>query len=119
MNKISTLDRVARPVRITTGPVTLDGDLAIPDGASGIVLFAHGSGSSRHSTRNRFVAETLHEGGLATLLFDLLTEREESEERFTRHLRFDIGLLAGRLIDAIDWLTQCPETSGLKVGYFG
>src|SRR3954466_10342981 len=119
MNKISTLDRVARPVRITTGPVKLDGDLAIPDGAHGVVLFAHGSGSGRHSTRNRFVAETLHAGGLATLLFDLLTEEEEYQERFTRHMRFDIGLLARRLIDATDWLAGQPETRGLRVGYFG
>jgi putative phosphoribosyl transferase len=119
MNSPSTLDRVARPVRITTGPVTLDGDLAIPDGARGVVLFAHGSGSGRHSPRNRFVAETLLEGGLATLLFDLLTEEEEYRERFTRHLRFDIGLLARRLIDATDWLARRPEASGLKAGYFG
>jgi dienelactone hydrolase len=119
MNKTSTLHHVARPVRIATGPVALDGDLAIPDEARGIVLFAHGSGSGRHSTRNRFVAETLYEGGLATLLFDLLTEEEEYQERFTRHLRFDIGLLAQRLIDATDWLARRPEASGLKVGYFG
>jgi dienelactone hydrolase len=119
MNKPSTLDRVARPVRIKTGPVTLEGDLAIPDGARGVVLFAHGSGSGRHSPRNRFVAETLYEGGLGTLLFDLLTEEEEYQEQFTRHLRFDIGLLARRLIGATDWLERHPEASGLKVGYFG
>src|SRR5262249_36391155 len=113
MNTTSTLDPVARPVRITSGPVMLHGDLAIPDGARGVVLFAHGSGSSRHSPRNRFVAETLHEGGLATLLFDLLTEEEEYQERFTRHLRFDIGLLAQRLLDATDWLVRRPEADGL------
>ena len=73
VDKASTIDRIARPIKIATGAVTLEGDLAIPDGARGIVLFAHGSGSSRHSPRNRFVAETLDDGGLATLLFDLLT----------------------------------------------
>jgi dienelactone hydrolase len=109
----------ATPVRIAAGSVTLEGDLTIPDGARGIVLFAHGSGSGRHSPRNRFVAEALQQGGLATLLFDLLTEEEEYRERYTRHLRFDIGLLARRLIDATDWLARRPETSHLKVGYFG
>src|SRR4051794_27175537 len=119
MSNPSTLDFVARPVRISTGPVTLDGDLTIPDGAHRVVLFAHGSGSGRHSPRNRFVAETLHKGGSATLLFDLLTEEEEYQERFTRHLRFDIGLLARRLVDATDWLARRPEASDLKAGYFG
>jgi putative phosphoribosyl transferase len=119
MSKTSSLDRVARPIKIATGSVTLEGDLAIPDGACGIVLFAHGSGSSRHSPRNRFVAETLVDGGLATLLFDLLTEEEEYHERLTRHLRFDIGLLAQRLLCATDWVAQRPETRDLKVGYFG
>jgi putative phosphoribosyl transferase len=119
MNKTSTLDRIARPVRITMGSITLDGDLAIPDGASGVVAFAHGSGSSRHSPRNRFVAEALHASGLATLLFDLLTEEEEDRERSTRHLRFDIDLLAGRLVEATDWLARLSETGRLKVGYFG
>ncbi|APW59155.1 dienelactone hydrolase family protein [Paludisphaera borealis] len=119
MGKTSAFEDVVKPVRITTGPVTLDGDLAVPEGARGIVVFAHGSGSGRRSPRNRFVAETLHEGGLATLLFDLLTEDEERQERFTRHLRFDIGLLAGRLLDATDWLAGQPVAGGLKVGYFG
>ncbi|MDR3621747.1 MAG: dienelactone hydrolase family protein [Paludisphaera borealis] len=119
MDKTSAFEHVVKPVRITTGPVTLDGDLAVPEGARGIVVFAHGSGSGRRSPRNRFVAETLHEGGLATLLFDLLTEQEERLERFTRHLRFDIDLLAGRLLDATDWLAGQPVASSLKVGYFG
>jgi pimeloyl-ACP methyl ester carboxylesterase len=119
MNQTSTLDRIAKPVEITTDRVTLEGDLAIPEGARGVVLFAHGSGSSRDSPRNRFVAEALLEGGLGTLLFDLLTEEEEYQERYTRHLRFDIGLLARRLIAATDWLARRPEASGLKVGYFG
>jgi putative phosphoribosyl transferase len=119
MKKTSTLETVVTPVRIAAGSVTLEGDLAVPGGARGIVLFAHGSGSSRHSPRNRFVAGALHEGGLATLLFDLLTEEEEYRERITRQLRFDIGLLARRLIDATDWLARRPEARGLKAGYFG
>jgi putative phosphoribosyl transferase len=119
MNKVSSLDHIARPIKLAIGPVTLEGDLAIPEGARGIVLFAHGSGSSRQSPRNRFVAETLVDGGLATLLFDLLTEEEEYQERLTRHLRFDIGLLARRLVGATDWVVQQPEARGLKVGYFG
>jgi dienelactone hydrolase len=119
MNKVSSLDRNVRPIKIAMGPVTLEGDLAIPEGAGGIVLFAHGSGSSRQSPRNRFVAETLVDGGLATLLFDLLTEEEEYQERVTRHLRFDIGLLARRLVGATDWVLQQPEARALKVGYFG
>ena len=119
MSKASAFERAVRPVRIATGPVALDGDLAVPEAARGMVVFVHGSGSSRRSPRNRFVAETLHEGGLATLLFDLLTEAEEHQERFTRHLRFDIGLLAGRLLDVMDWLLRRPEASGLKIGCFG
>ena len=78
MSKSSSLDRNARPIKIAMGPVMLEGDLAIPEGAGGIVLFAHGSGSSRQSPRNRFVAETLVDGGLATLLFDLLPEGREN-----------------------------------------
>jgi len=83
------------------------------------VLFAHGSGSSRHSSRNRFVAGQLRNAGLATLLIDLLTEQEEEEEAYTRHLRFDIGLLAERLVGAIDWLARTPATASLSVGLFG
>jgi len=101
------------------GAVTLEGDLAVPEGAAGVVLFAHGSGSSRHSPRNRHVASRLQEAGLATLLVDLLTEREEAEDRHTGHLRFDIGLLAERLVGATDWLGEEPRTAGLAVGYFG
>jgi putative phosphoribosyl transferase len=99
--------------------VTLEGTLAIPPDARGAVLFAHGSGSSRHSPRNRFVAEALREGGLATLLVDLLTAEEEAVDARTRHLRFDIGLLAERLVGAIDWLGQRAETRDLRVGLFG
>lgn len=108
-----------RLVRVAAGQVTLEGNLAIPEGAQGIVLFAHGSGSSRFSPRNRYVAGVLRQGGLATLLIDLLTEEEEAVDIRTRHLRFDIGLLAQRLIGATDWLMQQPESRRLRIGYFG
>src|SRR4051794_33233036 len=110
---------VEEQIRIVAGPVTLEGDLGVPERARGVVLFAHGSGSGRHSPRNRFVARQLGAAGLATLLLDLLTEEEEEAERYTRHLRFDIGLLADRLVGATDWLTEDPRTVGLSVGYFG
>lgn len=115
----SSATRTGSTVAIPAGVVTLEGDLDTPVGAGGIVVFAHGSGSGRHSPRNRFVAELLRAGGLATLLFDLLTPEEEAQERFTRHLRFDIELLAGRLVAATDWLGGRPETRALAVGYFG
>jgi putative phosphoribosyl transferase len=107
------------PVEIPAGGVVLQGDLIVPEAPRGIVLFAHGSGSGRFSSRNRFVAATLQSGGLATLLFDLLTEDEEHQERITRHLRFDIDLLIGRLTAAVDWAGSRPEIRGLKVGLFG
>jgi putative phosphoribosyl transferase len=107
------------PVRVGTGGIVLEGNLSIPDGARGVVLFAHGSGSGRHSPRNRFVARQLVSSGLATLLIDLLTEAEEGAEKYTRHLRFDIGLLAGRLVGATDWLAGEARTTHLSVGYFG
>src|SRR5438270_10474064 len=94
----------AKDVRIRSGDVQLRGDLSIPTGAQGVVLFAHGSGSSRHSPRNQFVARTIRDAGVGTLLFDLLTKEEESIDARTGHLRFDIGLLAQRLIDATYWL---------------
>jgi putative phosphoribosyl transferase len=97
----------------------LDGELSIPKGATGVVLFAHGSGSSRHSPRNQFVARTIREAGVGTLLFDLLTKQEEAVDISTRHLRFDIGLLAERLVDATNWIKTEPDTSHLVVGYFG
>jgi len=106
-------------VRVSAGRVTLEGNLSVPDGARGVVLFAHGSGSSRHSSRNRFVARELVAAGVGTLLIDLLTEAEERAEMHTRHLRFDIGLLAGRLVGATDWLAAEPRTADLSVGYFG
>jgi len=108
-----------RPVRIPSGGVQIDGDLTLPPAARGIVLFAHGSGSSRHSPRNRYVAEFLQDADLGTLLMDLLTAEEEEIDIKTAHLRFDIDLLAERLVDATEWLTQDPETRALPVGYFG
>src|SRR6266581_320884 len=109
----------ARDVQIRSGTVILQGDLSIPAGAQGVVLFAHGSGSSRHSPRNQFVARTIREAGVGTLLFDLLTQEEETVDLRTRHLRFDIGLLAERLVDATNWIKRGPHTSHLRVGYFG
>jgi putative phosphoribosyl transferase len=108
-----------RLVRVTAGPVTLEGNLSLPKGARGVVLFAHCSGSSRHSSRNRYVARLLNEARLATLLIDLLTTDEEAIDLRTAHLRFDIGLLAKRLVGATDWPTQRPETRHLRIGYFG
>jgi putative phosphoribosyl transferase len=99
--------------------VTLDGTLVVPEGAIGIVLFAHGSGSSRFSPRNRFVARVLNDAGLATLLLDLLSPTEEAVDDVTRHHRFNIPLLAGRLASAIDWLGVQPDTAQLRVGLFG
>jgi putative phosphoribosyl transferase len=106
-------------VEIPVCLVTLVGTLMVPAGARGVVLFAHGSGSSRHSPRNRFVARTLGEAGLGTLLLDLLTPAEEEQDRFTAHIRFDIDLLAKRLAESTDWLAQRPDTHDLAVGYFG
>jgi putative phosphoribosyl transferase len=106
-------------VRIGTGHATIEGDLQIPEGAVGTVLFAHGSGSSRHSSRNRYVASELNAAGLATLLIDLLTREEEAVDQHTAHLRFDIPLLAERLVAATRWLGKDPSTRSLRVGYFG
>jgi putative phosphoribosyl transferase len=110
---------VERQVRVAAGGIALEGALAVPSGARGVVLFAHGSGSSRHSPRNRLVAEQLREGGMATLLMDLLSAEEEAVDERTRQLRFDIGLLAERLVGAIAWLGREPATRGLPVGLFG
>lgn len=95
------------------------GNLDIPKDANALVLFAHGSGSSRHSPRNQFVARTLNEAGLATLLFDLLTPEEEAIDMQTREHRFDIHLLAERLVHATKWAKQQEQTSNLRIGYFG
>ncbi len=106
-------------VHITTEDAELEGDLRIPQRAEGIVLFAHGSGSSRHSPRNKLVAKYLRSGGLGTLLFDLLTAEEDKVDRRTREYRFDISLLAERLVGATEWLLQQSEAEGLSIGYFG
>jgi len=108
-----------RLVRVAASPVTLEGNLSLPEGARGVVLFAHGSGSSRHSPRNRYVAQLLNEAKLATLLVDLLTPKEEEVDARTAHLRFDIDFLAERLIGITDWLTRRPDTRDLRIGYFG
>jgi putative phosphoribosyl transferase len=108
-----------QPVRIAANSDVLQGDLNIPPAARGIVVFVHGSGSSRHSPRNRYVAQMLQQRGLATLLFDLLTPEEEQVDMATGHLRFDIGLLARRLIDTVHWIEQRPAISGFHIGYFG
>jgi dienelactone hydrolase len=110
---------VERPVSVVAGSVTLEGNLGLPEAARGVVLFAHGSGSSRHSPRNRYVARLLNEAKLATLLIDLLTSDEEASDMRTAHLRFDIDLLAERLVAATDWLTQYQDTGHLRIGYFG
>jgi putative phosphoribosyl transferase len=109
----------ATAVTFPADRVTLEGDLAIPDEPRGIVLFAHGSGSSRHSPRNRFVAGVLQDGGLATLLLDLLTPEEDRVDDVTAELRFDIELLARRVAGAIDWLERDPRLAPLGVGLFG
>jgi len=106
-------------VSIPAGEVLLHGDLVVPPGARGVIVFAHGSGSGRFSPRNRRVARALREGRLATLLFDLLTPGEEEAEVETGHLRFDIGFLAGRLLAATDWIVLQPPMRGLDVGFFG
>jgi putative phosphoribosyl transferase len=106
-------------VQIHAGRAVLSGTLDIPEGATALVVFAHGSGSSRHSPRNQFVARTLNNAGLATLLFDLLTHEEEAIDTQTRELRFDIQLLAERLVHATKWAKQQEQTRNLRIGYFG
>jgi putative phosphoribosyl transferase len=118
-NTLTTQRTQKRQVSIPVGSARLEGNLCLAPEAKGMVLFAHGSGSSRHSPRNRFVAQTLHEGRLATLLIDLLTQEEEEVDLQTRRLRFDIELLAERLVYASDWLAENPDTRKLKIGYFG
>jgi putative phosphoribosyl transferase len=106
-------------VQIQAGGAVLSGNLTIPDGAVAFVLFAHGSGSSRQSPRNQFVAQTLNKAGLATLLFDLLTREEEAIDMRTGEHRFNIGLLAERLVHATRWAKRQDQTRGLRLGYFG
>src|SRR3954453_9673372 len=117
--KIDESETQIQAVRIPARSVELAGDLSMPARATGIVLFAHGSGSSRHSSRNRLVASELNRANLATLLFDLLTEEEEYAERYSRHLRFDIELLARRLLAATEWAGNDSRTRSLPIGYFG
>ena len=106
-------------IKIRSGRVQLDGELKVPQGANGIVLFAHGSGSSRHSRRNQYVARVIREAGAGTLLFDLLTKEEEAIDAYTGELRFNIEFLARRLVDATNWITSQPSTQHLRIGYFG
>jgi dienelactone hydrolase len=106
-------------IRIPINSITLEGNLIIPGGAKGIVVFAHGSGSSRHSSRNQYVARELQKEGLGTLLFDLLTAEEEKIDMVTAQLRFDTDLLASRLVDVTNWLLKNPDTKNLNIGYFG
>jgi pimeloyl-ACP methyl ester carboxylesterase len=116
-NPVRTVDE--RLVKVPAGSVTLEGNLTLPEDSQAIVLFAHGSGSSRHSPRNRYVARLLNEAKLATLLIDLLTLHEEVIDARSPQLRFDIDLLAERLVDVTDWLAQSPDTKHLRIGYFG
>ncbi|HEU4709337.1 MAG TPA: hypothetical protein VFS17_08495 [Methylophilaceae bacterium] len=110
---------ITSSISIPAGNVELVGDLTLPPRTEGIVLFVHGSGSSRHSSRNKYVARVLQEAGIGTLLFDLLTEEEEAVDLQTRHLRFDIGLLAERLMLVTQWVMHAPQTGNLRIGYFG
>ncbi|MDH5426481.1 MAG: dienelactone hydrolase family protein [Gammaproteobacteria bacterium] len=116
---METVERKSTEIEIDISDVRLQGILTLPDSVSGLVIFAHGSGSSRFSTRNRFVAKDLNNAGLGTLLFDLLTEQENETDQYTREYRFDIPMLANRLIGTIDWLTRHPDTSSLKFGLYG
>jgi putative phosphoribosyl transferase len=109
----------SREVLIDLEGVTLEGTLVLPKDAQGLVLFAHGSGSSRHSPRNRYVARILHSKRIGTLLFDLLTRQEESPDQYSGELRFDIPFLAWRLVGATRWIKSSPDTRELNVGYFG
>src|SRR5437867_1043486 len=112
-------DNVERTVRVPVDHIELEGTLGVPKNAAGVVLFAHGSGSSRFSPRNRYVARVLRDAGFATLLIDLLSPSEEEVDDVTRHHRFDIRMLADRLVTSIDWLASEPTTSALGVGLFG
>lgn len=121
---MSSLEEVAaqgteREVQLDVGGVSLEGTLTLPNQAQGLVLFAHGSGSSRHSPRNRYVAQALHSRRIATLLFDLLTRHEESIDQYTGELRFNISFLAARLLGATRLVRESLGTDALKIGYFG
>jgi putative phosphoribosyl transferase len=111
--------QIEREVLVPSGRVYLEGELKVPAGASGVVLFAHGSGSSRHSPRNKYVARVLQDYQIGTLLFDLLTRAEDDEDRFTGHFRFNIDLLTSRLADATRWVKGEQDIKDLPIGYFG
>jgi putative phosphoribosyl transferase len=113
------MNPVEQSLQIPAGAVALGADMAVPEPATGVVLFAHGSGSSRHSPRNRYVAGELQASGLATVLADLLTPAEEQLDARTGRLRFDIGLLAARVMALTDWVTEYRPTAGLPAGLFG
>ncbi len=115
----TTTTATPRPVQIPAGDTVLNGDLTIPDDARGLVVFAHGSGSSRHSSRNRAVAQALQHERYATLLLDLLTEREERTDAVTAEFRFDVALLGGRVSAALDWAGVDERTTRLSLGLFG
>jgi len=115
----ATMPGLERDVQLRASGVVIQGTFAVPPEPVGVVLFAHGSGSGRFSTRNRFVADVLRQGALATLLVDLLTSEEDAVDQLTREFRFDIPRLADRLIGAIDWLGEQPEAATLPVGLFG
>ena len=119
MGKYTKSKNPSDSVIIQISKVTLEGNIFVPEGSTGIVLFAHGSGSSRLSPRNQFVAEELNKNGIATLLFDLLTAEEEVLDLQTGHLRFDIPLLAKRLVNTTDWILKNSELKSLNIGYFG
>jgi dienelactone hydrolase len=119
MDRPSDEEEVGKLVHVAADSATVEGNLSVPEGAGGIVLFAHGTGSSRHSSRNNFVAQELRDGGLATLLIDLLTPDEKEIDRRTRRIRFDIDRLAERVVGAMDWLAGQSETEGLHIGLFG
>ncbi|ADI74420.1 dienelactone hydrolase [Methanohalobium evestigatum Z-7303] len=108
-----------KTVQISVDSEQIEGDLTIPNNPDGIIIFAHGSGSSRHSPRNKYVAQNLQDNGFATLLIDLLTPDEDETDRLTGRLRFDIDLLSRRLVTATNWVLNNPETSNLNIGYFG
>src|SRR5438034_2619782 len=112
-------DNVERTVRVPMDHIELEGTLGVPADAAGVVLFAHGSGSSRFSSRNRYVARVLRDAGFATLLLDLLSRSEEQVDEVTMHHRFDIPMLADRLVVAIDWLAHHASTADMGVGLFG
>jgi putative phosphoribosyl transferase len=119
MSELSSKGKSSNEIQIPINSIILEGNLTIPEGAKGIVVFAHGSGSSRFSSRNRYVAQELQKEGLGTLLFDLLTAEEERIDMVTAHLRFDIDLLANRLVEVTNWLLSNHDTKKLNIGYFG